>query len=93
VFLFREAEAVAESLGWHIVRSDSEALTLQAEETSRLMRFVDDIVVQLIPCEGEPDRFWIGVRSRSRIGRSDLGANAARIRRFTTALVLAYRPY
>mmetsp|Transcript_12482 Transcript_12482/g.31648 ORF Transcript_12482/g.31648 Transcript_12482/m.31648 type:complete len:172 (-) Transcript_12482:100-615(-) len=92
VFLFREAQAVAESLGWRIVHSDPKALTFQAEDTTKLMRFVDDIVVRLIPNDEEPDSYVIGVRSRSRVGRSDLGANAARIRRFTEALVLAYRP-
>lgn len=47
---------------------------LHAEFTSRLLRFVDDVEIQIVPEEGV-----IHVRSASRVGYSDLGANRRRV--------------
>jgi uncharacterized protein (DUF1499 family) len=47
---------------------------LYVEFTSSLMRFVDDVEFQWLPADG-----IIHVRSASRIGHSDLGANRKRI--------------
>jgi len=64
-------------------RADPAAGTIEATDTSRIFRFVDDIVVRIRP-EAEGAR--IDVRSKSREGKGDLGANAARIRRLRDAL-------
>jgi hypothetical protein len=45
--------------------------------------FVDDIVVRVRP---RPDGSLVDVRSKSRDGQGDLGANAARIRQLANAL-------
>ena len=58
--------------------------TLEAHETTALFRFVDDVVVRVRPREGGS---VVDVRSNSRVGGGDLGANAARIRAFRDALV------
>jgi len=80
---FRRAMATAEALGWTIVYRDPEAGILEANDTSALFRFVDDIAVRIRPAPGGS---VVDIRSRSRDGRGDLGANARRIRRFRDLL-------
>jgi uncharacterized protein (DUF1499 family) len=58
--------------------------TLLARETSTIFRFVDDVVVRVRPAAGGGS--IVDVRSKSRVGRGDIGANAARIRRFAAEL-------
>lgn len=81
--LERAAEA-ARALGWRIVATAPEEGRLEATDTSLLFRFVDDVVVRVRPGEGGGS--VVDLRSRSRVGQSDLGANAARIRAFADAL-------
>jgi uncharacterized protein (DUF1499 family) len=78
----RVQEAVA-SLGWDVAAADPEAGRLEATDTTRWYGFKDDIVIR-VRSDGAGSR--IDVRSLSRVGRSDLGANARRIRRFRAAL-------
>ena len=80
---FARVESAARDLGWEIAHRDPEAGTLEATDTSRIFRFVDDVVVRVRPA-GEGCE--VDVRSRSRLGRGDMGANAARIRALRTAL-------
>jgi uncharacterized protein (DUF1499 family) len=78
------AQETARSLGWEVVAVDQAAGTLIARETSKLFRFVDDVLVRVRPADG--GGATVDVRSKSRVGRGDLGANAARIRRFAEKL-------
>jgi len=78
------AQETALGLGWEVVNVDQAAGTLLARETSRLFQFVDDIMVRVRPAEG--GGAIVDVRSKSRDGRGDLGANAARIRAFAEKL-------
>ena len=80
---YAAAQHAATALGWSVVRSDPAGGTLEATQTSRLFLFVDDIVVRVKPTDGGSR---VDVRSRSRVGKGDVGANAARIRRFTAEL-------
>lgn len=89
--VFDEAVAAGRALGWSIVVADRAARRLEAVATTRLLRFKDDVVVTLR--EEELAGFEVGrkitrvdVRSKSRIGRGDLGTNARRIRRFLDRL-------
>ncbi len=59
---------------------------IEAAYTSRWFGFIDDFVVRLTP---EGPRTRVDVRSKSRVGGSDLGANAARIRAFFEKLKAA----
>jgi uncharacterized protein (DUF1499 family) len=79
---YEKAIATTQSLGWEIVNQDPEGLTINARETSRLFKFVDDIVIRVTP---DGSVAVIDLRSKSRDGRGDLGANAARIDRFVQA--------
>ena len=54
---------------------------LRAQVTSRLFRFVDDLELLLVPGTAR-----IEVRSASRVGYSDLGANRARVEALRAAL-------
>ena len=67
----------AETLGWEIVAKDGAAGAFYAKDATSIFHFVDDIVVRITP-DGLGS--LIDVRSKSRDGRGDLGANAARIR-------------
>jgi len=73
------AEAAARELDWKIVDVDAAAGRLEAYDVSAIFGFVDDVVVRVRPAEGGS---VVDVRSRSRDGKGDLGANAARIRAF-----------
>jgi uncharacterized protein (DUF1499 family) len=80
---FAAVRRAAESLGWEIVAEDAAGGTLEAMQTTAVFRFVDDVVVRVRP-EGSGSR--VDVRSKSRDGKGDVGANAARIRAFGEAL-------
>ena len=81
--VFAAVRAAAVDLDWQIVGEDAEAGRLEATETTRIFRFVDDVVVRVRP-DGEGS--VVDVRSKSRDGRGDLGANATRIRALLDAL-------
>jgi len=74
---FDRALAAARSSGWEIVASDPAQGRIEATATTFWFGFKDDIVVR-IAAEGAGSR--LDVRSLSRIGHSDVGANARRIR-------------
>ena len=78
------SEETARGLGWEVVSVDAAAGTLLARDTSKIFRFVDDVVVRVRPAEGGGS--IVDVRSKSRVGQGDIGANAARIRRFAADL-------
>jgi uncharacterized protein (DUF1499 family) len=78
------ARETARSLGWEVIAVDTGAGTLQARETTKIFLFVDDVVVRVRP--DASGSAIVDLRSKSRVGRGDLGANAARIRRFAEKL-------
>ena len=82
----RAGVAVAREMpGWRVVAADSSAGDLEATATTRWFRFVDDVVVRVRPRRNGRGS-EVDVRSRSRVGVSDVGANAARIREFRRRL-------
>jgi uncharacterized protein (DUF1499 family) len=78
-----EAAAAAREVGWEIVAVDPARGVLEAIDTTFWFRFKDDVVVRVR--EIGPSRSRVDIRSKSRIGRGDLGANARRIRVFSAA--------
>jgi uncharacterized protein (DUF1499 family) len=56
---------------------------IEATHTSMLYGFTDDVVVRVV-ADGTGSK--VDVRSKSRVGRSDLGQNAKRIRVFLREL-------
>ena len=77
------AEAVARRQGWEVVAVAPAEGRLEATATTPWFGFKDDVVVRVTPA-GTGSR--VNVRSKSRVGRSDLGANAKRIRAFLAEL-------
>ena len=79
-----DAQALAEERGWDIASYDAEAGTLEATATAGYVRFYDDVIVEVTPVADGSTR--VDMRSVSRVGVSDVGYNAARIREFLTDL-------
>jgi uncharacterized protein (DUF1499 family) len=82
--VFAAVERVARRLGWAVVAAVPGEGRLEATDTTFWFGFTDDVVVRVRPAEGGGTR--VDVRSKSRVGRSDIGANARRVRRFLHAL-------
>lgn len=82
------AEQVARKRGWEIALAKPEEGRMEAVDTVSLFRFKDDVVVRVQPGPGGTTS-QVDVRSVSRVGRSDLGVNAKRIRDFLTDLQAA----
>ncbi|HYC32284.1 MAG TPA: DUF1499 domain-containing protein [Gemmatimonadales bacterium] len=80
---FRRALAAARESGWEIVAADSAAGRIEATATTQWFGFKDDVVVR-IEADGAGSR--VDVRSVSRVGKSDVGANAKRIRGYLEKL-------
>ena len=81
--VYTRALAVAQDMGWEIVGADQASGRIEATDTTQFFGFKDDVVVRLTPW-GAGTR--VDVRSVSRVGRSDVGTNAARIRDFLERL-------
>ena len=80
---FSLALEVARDMGWENIVSNAGEQRIEATDTTWWFGFVDDIVIRI---RSEEIGSRIDVRSLSRVGVGDLGANAARIRRFRDAL-------
>jgi uncharacterized protein (DUF1499 family) len=76
---FDRALATARAQGWEVVAAEPEEGRIEATATTFWFGFKDDVVVRITPA-GNGSR--LDIRSKSRVGRSDVGANAARIRAF-----------
>lgn len=80
-----QALSALKSMGLEILaEGKTEAgVVLEAAHTSLWYGFVDDFIVRLTPVEGG---VRIDARSKSRVGGSDLGANAERVRDFLSRM-------
>lgn len=74
---FDRAAAAAKEMKWDVIITDPSQGRIEATATTFWFGFKDDIVVR-IAADGTGSR--VDVRSLSRIGNSDVGANARRIR-------------
>jgi uncharacterized protein (DUF1499 family) len=82
--VFDAALALARDSGWSIAGTDPEAGRIEATAETFWYGFKDDIAIR-IRATGD-GQVRVDVRSASRVGISDLGVNAARIRTFTAEL-------
>jgi uncharacterized protein (DUF1499 family) len=80
------ARDVATDMGWQVVAADGAAGRLEASDTTFWFGFTDDIVIRARAVAGGTE---VDVRSVSRVGVGDLGANAKRIQTFLERLAAA----
>jgi uncharacterized protein (DUF1499 family) len=86
---YQLALSVAGDLGWRVVDSEPPnlggdgAALIEATDRSLFFGFVDDIAIRIRPGATQT---IIDVRSVSRVGRHDFGANAERVRKFAAAV-------
>lgn len=81
--VFEAALETAKEMGWRIDAASPEKGLIEATATTRLMGFRDDVAIRVSERDGAAA---VDLRSVSRVGISDLGANAARIRAYLAAL-------
>jgi uncharacterized protein (DUF1499 family) len=79
---YNRALQVATNLGWDIYHQDSNTGVIEAVDTTSIMGFKDDIVIRV---RSSAQGTLLDLRSVSRVGEGDLGANAQRIRAFRDA--------
>ena len=79
----RVEELAGVQSGWEIKNSDSEKLIVEGEVSTFVFRFVDDFVIRVSDQDGKAR---VDMRSKSRDGLVDAGANAKRIRNFLAEL-------
>jgi uncharacterized protein (DUF1499 family) len=81
--VFDTAKSTLASMGLEITDANPADGRLEAVDTTLLYGFKDDMVVRI---QASQEGTRVDVRSKSRVGRSDLGVNAKRIRSFLTKL-------
>ena len=80
---FARALGTAISYGWEIVARDPASGRIEATATTPWFGFRDDVVIRVMPAPGGSR---VDVRSLSRVGKGDLGANAKRVRAYIAQL-------
>ena len=81
--VFARALTTARDMGWDIVAADSTVGRIEATATTRWFGFKDDVVIRVRP---DATGSRVDMRSVSRVGRSDVGANAGRVRDYFARL-------
>lgn len=82
--VFARAQEVVAEQGWTLVEANPAEGRIEATAETRWVRFQDDVVIRIATAaDGQTQ---VDVRSKSRIGRGDMGQNARRVRAFLTAL-------
>jgi Protein of unknown function (DUF1499) len=79
--VFAAATAVIGERGWPVAASSETDGRIEATAETRWVRFKDDVVLR-VSSDGSQTR--LDIRSKSRVGRGDMGANAARVRQLMT---------
>ncbi|MGD8594696.1 MAG: DUF1499 domain-containing protein [Gammaproteobacteria bacterium] len=79
---FTVALKAVKELGWEIAAQNPQKGLIEATDTTFWFGFKDDVVIRIKP-QNTGSR--VDIRSVSRVGRSDVGTNAARIRAFIKA--------
>lgn len=82
--MYDQALSLARELGWKIVSSVPAEGRIEATDTTFWFGFKDDIVIRI---RSQGNLSVVNVRSVSRVGRGDAGANAHRIRLFLKQLI------
>ncbi|MGM8938102.1 DUF1499 domain-containing protein [Psychrobacter glaciei] len=81
--LVKATEQAVNNLGWELVNSDADKGIIEATDSTMWFGFKDDVVVRVTDNGNER---LLDIRSKSRVGGSDLGKNAERIHNFINEL-------
>ncbi|MEL0621197.1 DUF1499 domain-containing protein [Psychrobacter proteolyticus] len=81
--LVEAAKQAIENLGWELVNTDADKGIIEATETTAWFGFKDDVIIRVTDNDSER---LVDIRSKSRVGQSDLGKNAARIHKLIEEL-------
>jgi len=79
---FERALAICKENGWHIYQQDSQRGLIEAADTTFWFGFKDDIAIRIRASDSGSK---LDMRSVSRVGVSDMGLNAKRIRAFSAS--------
>lgn len=85
---YERALDVARDMGWQIIAAEPAQGRIEATDATFWFGFRDDVVIR-VAAAGRGSR--VDLRSKSRIGRSDFGTNAKRVRDYTRKLEGAAR--
>jgi hypothetical protein len=80
---FAAALAAAHEMGWEVIASKPAEGRIEAIASTSIVGFKDDVVIRVTEKDGKT---LVDVRSKSRIGKGDMGVNANRIRAYTEQL-------
>ena len=80
---FSLALRTAREMDWELVEQNRAEGRIEATATTPWMGFKDDVVIRVTAASGISR---VDVRSKSRVGRGDVGANAKRIRQYLERL-------
>jgi uncharacterized protein (DUF1499 family) len=81
---YRQALDLVRARGWEVVAADEAGRRIEATDTTYWFGFKDDVAIRVSAVPDGTSR--VDVRSVSRVGRSDVGTNAKRIRAFLADL-------
>ncbi len=76
-FMFDVARRAAKALKWELTNIDPETKKIEAVVTTQVIGFKDDVIIQ-VEATGE-ESCKLLVRSASRVGKGDLGANTRHV--------------
>ena len=81
--VFEQALSIVKNNNWEVISTDKEEGQIEATASSFLYGFKDDIVIRIQSNNGGS---IVDIRSHSRTGKIDRGANARRIRKLIESL-------
>jgi uncharacterized protein (DUF1499 family) len=86
--LFKATVEVASEQGWQVTSLNDENLKVELVIESSLFRFKDDMVVQVVlrKTQNNSEESALNIRSSSRKGKADFGANAGHIQTLVQAI-------
>lgn len=77
------------NLSWKVESSEAQAgeAKIHLTHTTGFLRFVDDVHVEIIATNSDPPKSSVSAKSKSRVGKGDLGQNPRNLKKLEAALV------
>ncbi|MEQ8735572.1 MAG: DUF1499 domain-containing protein [Rhodospirillaceae bacterium] len=77
--VYAKALQGVKDMGWTLVSESPVLGRIEAYDTTAWFGFIDDVVIRI---EAQPMAYELDIRSKSRVGFGDIGANAKRVRAY-----------